>query len=37
MTYYERKEKEHIEMVECWWYAIKVMFVIAGLIKICGG
>lgn len=32
--YYEQKEKEHIELVECAWYAIKVGVIIVCLLSI---
>ena len=35
--HYLRQEQKHLETVEGWWIAIKVLVVVAGLIKIFGG
>ena len=34
--YYEQKEKEHIEMVDCMTYAAIWLIIIAGLLSISG-
>lgn len=34
LEYYKQKEREHVELLELWWYAIKIIVIIAGLLSI---
>ena len=34
--YYDQKEREHLELVDCWWFAVKLSVIIFSLLSIAG-
>lgn len=34
--YYDRKLREHTELVQCWWFAIQIGVIVACLLSIAG-
>ena len=35
MNYHERKELENMELVECWWFALKWFIIVAYIVEAC--